>query len=319
MDDAPVVRAAVVGGGTMGTGFAQVLALAGIRCAIADADERLAQASRERALTSAQGFERAGLMPEGATDRIAAGVEAASVAAACAGAEVVLEAVPEEQAVKAAVYVEVERSAPESCVVASNTSSIPIRELAASLARPERFLGVHWFNPPQWIPCVEVIRGPRTEEDVVRRVHDLLRRLGKQPVDVGDSAGFVANRIQFAMFREALAVVEEGVASPQEVDEVVRSSFGFRLPFFGPFLIADMAGLDVYEGVFASLAAAFGDRLAAPASLVERVREGRLGTKAGGGFLDVPAERLPQLLARRDALYVALAGLVAETGAWDQP
>ena len=128
-------------------------------------------------------------------------------------------------------------------MIATNTSAIPIRELAPALRSPERFVGTHWFNPPQWIPCVEVIAGPSTSPEVIAKTASLLTRLGKKPVVVGDAGGFVANRLQFAMYKEAVSIVADGVATPEQVDEVVRNSFGFRLPIFGPFMIADMAGL----------------------------------------------------------------------------
>ena len=166
------------------------------------------------------------------------------------GADLIVEAVVERPDVKAAVYAAIEAAAADGAVIATNTSSIPIAELAAGLRRPGRFLGVHWFVPPLLVPCVEVIPRPSTDEQVVQQVVDALTRLGKAAVVVGDGPGFVANRIQFAMFREAARIVEDGLATPEQVDEVVRSSFGFRLPFFGPFTIADMAGLDVYADIY---------------------------------------------------------------------
>ncbi len=157
-----------------------------------------------------------------------------------------VEAVFERPDVKATAYEEVEAAASGETVIATNTSSIPITELALTLRSPGRFLGVHWFVPPLLVPCVEVIPTRSTDPGVVENVVSALTALGKIAVVVGDGPGFVANRIQFAMFREAARIVEDGVATPEQVDEIVRSSFGFRLPFFGPFTIADMAGLDVY-------------------------------------------------------------------------
>ena len=179
------------------------------------------------------------------------------------------------------------RAAGDDAVIATNTSSIPIAQLAAGLRRPERFLGVHWFVPPLLVPCVEVIPTAATADHVVERVVDALARLGKTPVVVGDGPGFVANRIQFAMFREAARIVEEGLAAPEQVDEVVRSSFGFRLPFFGPFTIADMAGLDVYADIFDTLEGGLGEDFAAPRVLRDHVDRGEFGVKSGRGFLEL--------------------------------
>jgi len=308
--------AALAGVGLMGTGFAQLLALAGVRTLVADATPELARAGRERAIALAAGFERSGLMAAGAADAIADGVSAvASIEEAAGEAGFLLEAVSESPAAKHEVYRRVEAVIADDAVIASNTSAIPIRELAVALRRPQRFVGTHWFNPPQWIPCVEVIPGPETSEATLTRVGGLLARLGKTPVRVGDAGGFVANRLQFAMYKEAVAIVADGVASAAEVDEVVRTSFGFRLPLFGPFAIADMAGLDVYAGAYAALEADLGERFAAPGELTEMVGGGRLGVKAGGGFSPLDPGDAERVARWRDRGYVALARLMAELGA----
>jgi 3-hydroxybutyryl-CoA dehydrogenase len=171
---------------------------------------------------------------------------------------------------------------------------------------------VHWFVPPLLVPCVEVIPSAATGGQVVEDVVGALRRLGKAAVVVGDGPGFVANRIQFAMFREAARVVEDGVATAEQVDEVVRSSFGFRLPFFGPFTIADMAGLDVYADIFDTLERGLGAGFAAPAILREHVERGEFGVKTGHGFLELSPARADELVDRRNRAYVALAGLRRE-------
>ena len=314
----PLPQAAVVGSGTMGYGIAQLLALAGFACHVADTTPERARAACERAVESAEAFEQAGLFAPGSSARVAANIfPAPTPEAASAGADVLFEAVSEDISVKQRLYAEIERSAAPACVIATNTSAIPIRDLAAELMHPGRFLGAHWFNPPQWVPCVELIAGPDTESATLELVKSILVRLGKRPVVVGDAAGFVANRIQFAMFKEAAAVVADGVASAEEVDEVVRASFGFRLGAFGPFAIADMAGLDVYAGAYGALETGLGARFAAPPSLRELVGRGRLGTKSGGGYLDIPSRDVVALEARRDAAYAALASLIAEKGLWD--
>ncbi len=224
------------------------------------------------------------------------------------GADLVVEAVVERPDAKLAVYAEIEPAAGDA-VIATNTSSIPIAELAAGLESPSRFLGVHWFVPPLLVPCVEVIRTPSTDERVVDIVVEALTRLGKTPVVVGDGPGFVANRIQFAMFREAARIVEEGIAGPEQVDEVVRSSFGFRLPFFGPFTIADMAGLDVYADIYETLERGLGPGFSAPAVLQEHVDRGEFGVKTGRGFLELSQAQADELIDRRNRAYVALAEL----------
>jgi 3-hydroxybutyryl-CoA dehydrogenase len=305
--------AAVVGTGYMGTGFVQLLALAGVDVRLADADAARASAGRDGAVALAARFEELGLMEAGSADAIAArAVAAAGIAEAVAGVDIVFEAVTEDVAVKRAVLAAIEDAAPAEAIITTNTSAIPIRTLAAGLRHPDRFLGAHWFNPAQWVPAVEVIPGERTHQSVVTATVDLLRRLGKEPAVVGDGPGFVANRIQFAMFREAARVVEEGIATAEEVDRVVRGSFGFRLPFFGPFTIADMAGLDVYAGAYETLEAELGPQFSAPSSLGALVDEGRLGTKAGGGYLLDEGAGGSEVAERRDRLYAALGRLLAQ-------
>ena len=258
-------RVAVVGAGTMGIGISHVFATSGIPTVLVDATAELSEAALTRSLELLRRLEEDGNVERGAGRTAEQHLLAApSIDDAVRGADLVVEAVVERADVKIAVYAAIEAAANDEAVVATNTSSIPIAQLAVGLRRPQRFLGVHWFVPPLLVPCVEVIRTAATADDVVEQVVDALTRLGKTPVVVGDGPGFVANRIQFVMFREAARIVEEGVAAPEQVDEVVRSSFGFRLPFFGPFTIADMAGLDVYADIFDTLEGGLGEGFAAP-------------------------------------------------------
>ena len=306
-------RVAVVGAGTMGVGISQVFAASGIATALVDATQELSDAGLHRSLELLHRLEADGNVERGAGETGERHLRAAaSLEDAVRDADLVVEAVVERPDVKLDVYTAVEAAAGDDAVVATNTSSIPIAQLAARLRRPERFLGVHWFVPPLLVPCVEVIPTTATGADVVARMVDALRRLGKSPVVVGDGPGFVANRIQFAMFREAARIVEDGLAAPEQVDEVVRSSFGFRLPFFGPFTIADMAGLDVYADIFDTLESGLGEGFVAPRILQERVDRGDLGVKTGRGFLELSDARADELIDRRNRAYVGLARLRRE-------
>jgi 3-hydroxybutyryl-CoA dehydrogenase len=305
-------RVAVVGAGTMGIGIAHVFATSGVPTVLVDASPELTDAALARAFELLGRLEADGTVAQGATRAAEQHLSAASLADAVRDADLVVEAVVERPDVKAEVYEAIEAAAPDDAIVATNTSSIPIARLAAELRRPERFLGVHWFVPPLLVPCVEVIPAPATAGDVVDRVVELLARLGKAPVVVGDGPGFVANRIQFAMFKEATRIVEDGLAGPEQVDEVVRSSFGFRLPFFGPFTIADLAGLDVYADIFETLEDGLGEGFAAPRVLREHVDRGELGVKTGRGFLELSESQADELIDRRNRAYVALGRLRQE-------
>lgn len=226
---------------------------------------------------------------------------AETIAEACAPAEFVLESVPEVWEIKRAVLKEI--SAATRSVVATNTSSFPIHELAPALIDPTRFLGVHFFHPAEWIPGVEVIPGEQTSRETVENALELLNSMGKTATVVRSSAGFVANRLQLALFSECMRIVDEGVATVAEIDGIVRSTFGFRLPAFGPFAIADMAGLDIYASILETLADAFGSRFEMPESLRRLVEAGNLGLKTGKGFRDYSGIDTTEFAAARDATY----------------
>ena len=273
-----------------------------------------AEQARERLLERTQGHVDAGLLPAEATEATARVETPPDLEAAVGDADLVIEAVPEEQALKEDILGRCSAAAPASAIIASNTSSLPIGGLAPAVSEPGRFLGVHWFNPPEWTPGIEVIPASGTSRETVDRVIELLRGIGKRPAEVADHPGFVANRLQMALLREAIAIVDEGLATPESLDEVVRTTFGFRLPFFGPFLIADMAGLDTNASVFETLERGIGPEFAVPGALREMVDAGRLGTKSGAGFGDYTDEQREALLLDRDRRYAALAKLLDDTG-----
>ena len=306
-------RVAIVGAGTMGIGISHVFALSGVPTVLVDGTAARAEEALARSLQLMSRLEAAGTVAPGAAHRVEPFLSAArSVEEGTAGAGLIVEAVVERPDVKIDVYAAIEAAADDSAIIATNTSSIPIELLAAGLRVPGRFLGAHWFVPPLLVPCVEVIPSRSTDEQVVTDVVGILTRLGKAPVVVGDAPGFVANRIQFAMFKEAAKIVEEGLATAEQVDEVVRSSFGFRLPFFGPFTIADMAGLDVYADIFETLERGLGQDFSAPALLAAHVAKGDFGVKTGRGFLDISSDEAAELIDRRDRAYLALSRLRRE-------
>jgi 3-hydroxybutyryl-CoA dehydrogenase len=302
--------AAVIGAGTMGLGVAECFAAAGIRVRLTDATPELTRRAEKRLVARARRHAEEGLISAEAADRAESVETADDVSAAVGDAELVFEAVSEDLALKREILAACSDAAPAEAVIVSNTSSFPMDELAKSVEHPGRFLGTHWFNPPEWTPGVEVIAAAATDPGVVEKVVEFLRAIGKRPAIVGDGPGFVANRIQNALFLEAVRCVEEGLASPQEVDEVVRSCFGFRLPFFGPFQIADMAGLDVYVSVLETLEKGLGGRFETPDALRELVERGRTGTKSGAGFLEYSDEERERLLLERDRRYAALNELL---------
>jgi 3-hydroxybutyryl-CoA dehydrogenase len=296
----------------MGLGVAECFAAAGIRVLLTDATPELTSEAKRRLVQRARRHTDAGLLAEDAVERVEAVETADDVAGAVGDVGLVFEAVPEDIGLKEEILNLCSEAALQDAVIVSNTSSLPINDLSEFVERPGRFCGMHWFNPPEWTPGVEVIPATTTAPEVVEQLVEFLRGIGKRPAVVGDGPGFVANRIQNALFLEAVRCVEEGLASPQEVDEVVRSCFGFRLPFFGPFQISDMAGLDVYENVLDVLEQGLGERFTAPQSLRRLVEEGRTGTKSGAGFLEYTDEERERLLLERDRRYAALNELLED-------
>ena len=301
---------AIIGAGRMGLGIAESFVLAGLQVIFAEATPELAQSSPGRLRDRMRPHAEAGLIDPAAVDRVADVRFAEDIADAVRDADLVIECVTEDIGVKEGVLRACDAGARPDAILASNTSSLDIEVLAGYVELRHRFLGMHWFNPPEWTPGVEVVLASETDPAIADRVVALLRAVGKHPSVVSPGVGFIANRLQMAMFCEAARCVEEGLASPRDIDEVVRSCFGFRLPFFGPFQIADMAGLDIYEAVVEQHEQGLGERFQVPEALRRLVREGRCGTAAGGGFYDYEPGASERLLVERDGLYAALSELL---------
>jgi 3-hydroxybutyryl-CoA dehydrogenase len=277
-----VEKIQVVGAGQMGSGIAQVAAQAGLAVHLADVDEAALDGGLETIkenLSRSVEKERIsqGEMDE-ALDRIESGTEYA------ADADLAIEAVVEVAEVKREVFQALDEMLGEDAILASNTSSISITELAATTGRPERFIGMHFFNPVPIMKLVEIVRGLQTSDETHREVHELAERLGKEPVQVNDSPGFVSNRILMPMINEAVYCVMEGAAGPDEVDAVMK--LGMNHPM-GPLELADLIGLDTCLHIMEVLHEGFGDTKYRPCPLLKRyVAAGWLGRKSGKGFYE---------------------------------
>jgi 3-hydroxybutyryl-CoA dehydrogenase len=275
-------RIAILGGGLMGHGIAQVFACAGRAVRITDpsAEVRAGLLARVAANLAEIG------QPAEAVNQI----EVVSSLQACvAGADFVFEAAPEDLELKQRIFAEVEQAAPAGAILASNTSVIPIGRIMAQVATKHRALGTHWWNPPFLVPLVEVIRAAETFDAAIAATMSLLQRVGKAPVEVKkDTAGFVGNRLQHALWREAFALIEEGVCEPATIDAVIKSSFGPRLAALGPIENADLVGLELTRAIHKYVLPAL-SRAETPSHLLDKlIAEGRLGFKSGRGFLDWP-------------------------------
>lgn len=229
---------------------------------------------------------------------------------AVATADLVIEAVPETMAAKEPVWTRMGEIASDAAVLASNTSALDIDALAALVPHPDRVLGTHWFNPAQIVPLVEIVRGAATSDDSVSWVHALLTHAGKRPVEVRNSPGFVGNRIQFALIREALLCYEEGLASAEDIDTIVSTSFGPRLAVLGPLANADLGGLDTYRSVLRFLSSTLGERFTVPDVLDRLVDDGRLGVKSGAGISEYDPNAAAQLIEYRDTMLAQVLATV---------
>lgn len=273
---------AVVGAGTMGTGIAHVAALSGYSVALVDAQPGAAAASIARIGKSlAKGVELGKVSApdrDGAMARISA---AEDLAAACANADCVIEAVPEILALKRTLFEAIDAAAPPHALLATNTSSLPIAEIAASVRAPGRLVGMHFFNPVHLMKLVEVVRHARADEAAVALAVSLAERLGKTPITVSDSPGFASSRLGLVIGLEAMRMVEQGVASPADIDTAMKLGYGHPM---GPLELTDLVGLDVRLGIAEYLAGAIGPGFAPPQVLRDKVAAGKLGKKSGEGF-----------------------------------
>ncbi len=279
----------------MGHGIALVMARAGHSVTVTDPEAGARDTLHERIRQSMTLMGHADEVDD-ALSRVAT---TAAVSEAVADADVVFEAAPEKMPLKQALFAEVEAHAPETCLLASNTSVMPITEIMGGLRRRERALGTHWWNPPHMIPLVEVIRTEWTSEATVSSMMDLLAEAGKTPVKVEkDVPGFIGNRLQHALWREAISLVERGICDAESVDTVIKSCFGRRLAVLGPLENADLVGTDLTLDIHNTVLADLEDRKGPSPYLERLVEQGKLGMKSGEGFRAWTPEEAEKVRAR---------------------
>jgi 3-hydroxybutyryl-CoA dehydrogenase len=277
MMNAPL-KIAVVGAGLMGHGIAQVFAVAGHNVAITDRHEPTLATAQERIRANLQLLMQDAI----AAERV---IPVPDVRTAVADADFVVEAAAEDLDVKRRLFTEIETFAPRDAILATNTSVIPISDIMRDLSHRERALGTHWWNPPFLVPLVEVIGTDRTAAEVIDRTMALHAAVGKTPVHVKkDVAGFVGNRLQHALWREAISLVEHGICDAETVDTVVKGSFGRRLAVLGPLENADLVGTDLTLAIHRTVLPAIESAPKPSPYLEDLVANGRLGMKSGIGF-----------------------------------
>lgn len=300
-----IKRIAIIGLGTMGPGMAARLARGGMQVVAYD----VAPAAIERARTML-GVAETVLDALGiASPPAGAGTVrfTGDVAEAVAGADLVIENVPENVSIKAEVYRAIDGLIGPETIVASDTSGIPITQLQAHISNPGRMVGMHWSNPPHIIPMIEVIGGEKTAPATVETIRDLIRSLGLLPVVVKkDVPGFVENRVLYALLREVVDLVERGVIEPEDIDTCVSWGVGYKLAVVGPMALLDMAGLDIYNSVSTFLNSDLSDRKDVAPMIGEKIAAGTLGIKSGSGIYPYTPERIAELQRERARKLVAI-------------
>lgn len=308
MRKASIEHVTIVGSGLMGHGIALEFAVAGLEVGICDLSDRILKEGVQRIKAGLELLASMGQLKEAeisaALNRIKTGT---SLPEQVSQADLIVESVSEDLETKQQVFEQLDQLCPENTILASNSSSFMPSQLAKPTRRPDRVLVSHYFNPPYLLPVVEIVPGSKTDSKVVAVMFDLLRSIGKHPVLVRkETPGFVANRLQAALVREALSLVHNGIASPKDIDLVIKSGFGRRYAAAGAFEIFDVAGWDLVRTVAEELMPELDNSTGVPPVLEEKVRKGELGVKTGQGFYKWTPESAAALQRRMAGVLLSL-------------
>ena len=279
---------AILGTGTMGRGIAYLAAVAGYETVMFDAEPAALDAARA-AIDSIlrKGVEKGKIAESAATEAASRLQLVPELEPAVNNADLIIEAVPENLELKTDLFAQADLFCAEHTILATNTSSISISQLASNVERRDRFIGMHFFNPPHLMKLIEIVRGDRTSDETVEQVRAAAEKMGKTPILVRDSPGFATSRLGVAIGLEAIRMLEEGVASAEDIDRAME--LGYNHPM-GPLKLTDLVGLDVRLGIAEYLASTLGPRFEPPQLLRDMVRGGKLGKKSGEGFYRWPSE-----------------------------
>ena len=308
-----IKKIAVVGAGIMGHGFAMVFAQKGYPVFLYDIDARLLEKALARIAANLDTFVEHGLIRQkeksAALGRIATTTD---LEVAAGRADFVLEAIPEVLDLKKEVFRKLDQTSPPHTILASNTSGLSITEIGSATRRPDKTIIVHGANPPHIIPVVEIVRGIKTSEETAEVCYRLMLKLGKRPVRLlKEVPGFLFNRLQFALYREAMHCLETGVATAEDIDLVVKAGYGFRLATLGPLETSDFGGLDTFLRICENLFPRLDDAKEPPPLLKKLVAEGKLGVKSGEGLYHYPKAAIKRKIRERDRRLIQLLKLLA--------
>ena len=289
-----IKKIGIIGAGTMGAGVAEIFAQFGYTVILYNRSKAGMQRALERI--------RSNVAPiETETDAAGAKIYTTHDLAELAQVDLISESIAENLEVKQDIFRKLDEICDAKTLFTTNTSGLSISQIATAVSHPERFAGMHYFNPPQIVPAMEIIKGKETSDATCEVLMDLAKQMQKQPILVQkDVPGFVASRLQFAVVREALHLVEEGIASPADIDAVMKHGLGLRWALLGPLEIADLGGLDIFNTVGSYVAKSMSNATDSPKVLQDLVAAGKLGAKTGSGFYDYPPGKASALIAERD-------------------
>ncbi len=300
-------KVVLAGAGTMGASLAQVYAQAGWDTVLYNRSASGLERAKNLIELNQATFVKEEILSEEESKTLLARIKMTTEKGDFADAALVVESIVEKLDAKQEFWAEISQIVPEDALLATNTSGLHITDIAKACKHPERFMGQHWLNPPHLLPLCEIIAGEKTSPENVQKMRTLVQSLGKQPVVVADINGFIINRIQFAVLREALHIVDIGAATFEDVDTVLKAGMGLRYAALGPFGVADFGGLDTFDHINSYLNAELDDSKVGNKRLHEMVEAGKLGVKSGQGFYDYSGDKADAAIRERDRLYIELA------------
>ncbi|MET3320862.1 UNVERIFIED_ORG: 3-hydroxybutyryl-CoA dehydrogenase [Peribacillus simplex] len=305
---------AIIGSGVMGSGIAQSFAVSGYFVTINDIKEEFLSKAQDRISENLSLLIEEGAMTEqemqGALSNITYKVD---LKEAVRNADFIIEAIPEVIELKLDLYQQLEQIVKEDAIIASNTSTFPISRLMEAASFADRMIIAHFFNPGHLVPLVEIVQHNETKPEIVEATLDLIRKIGKSPILLKkEIAGFIANRLQTALMREAFYLLKEGVATAEDIDTAITAGPGFRWAFTGPIEIADFGGLDTWQRVFDNVAPELDQSKQAPIIIRDLVEKGKLGAKSGEGIFTYEESTVSQKINERDRNFIKLGKLKME-------
>ena len=302
----------IAGAGTMGSSMGQTFAKYGYNVVLYDVFPAALEKAEKLIRLNQETEVSEGVVTQEESEALLERI-AYTEAKDCFGtADFVVEAILEKLEVKHAFWEETSRLVPRDALLASNTSGLSISSIAEVIEGPERFGGMHWINPPHLIPLIEVIQGKKTSDEAAEAIRDMALAVEKKPVIVQDAPGFALNRIQLAVLRECLHIVEEGIAAPEAVDDVMKYGLGMRYACLGPFEVCDLGGLDIFYNIASYLFEDLSDRKEPFGMLADRFEKGQYGVKNGAGFYDYSDGKDAEKIRYRDQMFTKLAKCLFE-------